>query len=430
MSSLVHSRWFSLADLVFVSISIILWELEPKLGWRPLIIGLIPWFLRATGREFPFRRTSFDLPLAIFLAMAGVGVWAAYNQEAAWAKFWLLVGAVLLYYVFASQPQSNLWLFAGLLSLVGIGISVVFLLSNDWQVQPAKIGSLNQIGLWWMAVRPTLPVTPMHPNDVAGISAIMAPLLFAFGGRAWQEKRILTAIGAAAAVGIVLASLVMTTSRGAWLALGAAVVTGLLWVGSGQLARWLPIRRSVIFGLAILLLAGIGIGLTDRYANALMRVGDSLPVSFQALNRLEVAQGAVDLIGDFPFTGGGLDAFPGLYAQYILITPNYIIPYSHNIFLDVAFEQGILGFLTMTWVLLGSLWLLVKQGDGEPLLRWAVLAGLFVMMVHGLVDDIVYSTQHTPLLFLLPGMAVALTQTNQPQAARLTEAGHRPWSWA
>jgi tetratricopeptide (TPR) repeat protein len=64
--------------------------------------------------------------------------------------------------------------------------------------------------------------------------------------------------------------------------------------------------------------------------------------------------------------------------------------------------------------MIGSLFLvvngLIKNGDvqnGMPL-QLAVLAGLVVLMVHGLVDDALYGMRGTPLLFLIPGIGVAL----------------------
>ncbi|MFC1998008.1 hypothetical protein ACFLXI_10470, partial [Chloroflexota bacterium] len=174
---IVDSHWFALADLALVSISIILWEIEPGFGWFPVLLALLPWGLRVLASRFPFQRTPFDLLLLIFLLTAAVGVWAAYDTAGAWAKFWLLTGAVLMYYAFAGQPEDNFGILAFFLSLVGVGVSLFFFFTHDWELQPAKLGFLNQIGLRWMAVRPTPSLNIIHPNDAGGLSAMMAPLI-------------------------------------------------------------------------------------------------------------------------------------------------------------------------------------------------------------------------------------------------------------
>ena len=77
--------------------------------------------------------------------------------------------------------------------------------------------------------------------------------------------------------------------------------------------------------------------------------------------RLHLFWSAVELIRDVPFTGGGLDGFPGLYSSYIMINPNFISGYSHNSFLDASIQQGILGGLMLLWIYIGSIvWLVLR----------------------------------------------------------------------
>ena len=75
--------------------------------------------------------------------------------------------------------------------------------------------------------------------------------------------------------------------------------------------------------------------------------------------RAELFWRSLRLVSDFPFTGGGLGAFPGLYSQYILGIPNYYLPNAHNdfIFAIIGEELGYLGagvvilmFGVLTWV--------------------------------------------------------------------------------
>ena len=250
----INSRWFGVADLVCVSISAALWYFLPQAAWRPLLIALLPWGVRVAGGRSPFRRTRLDLPLVIFLVTAAIGVWAAYDRDAAWTKFWLMVGAVLFYYALAGQPQTNLWFVSGLLGLFGLVVAGYFLLTHDWQTLPAKIEVLNRVGLWWMSVRPSLRGQAIDPIDAAEIMAMMTPLLAAFGLRAWREQRISLVISAVTGGGLVLFSLLLTTSRGAWLALGVAMGTWLLWGVSGSAAHLIDWGRRRIFAFALLLL--------------------------------------------------------------------------------------------------------------------------------------------------------------------------------
>ena len=93
-------------DLVMVSLhqfhlcpaAAALWYLFPQLMVWPLLLGLLPWLLRL-GHEGRWRwRTPFDWPFLLFLLTGLVSLWAAYNRELAWAKFWTIVAGMLLFY--------------------------------------------------------------------------------------------------------------------------------------------------------------------------------------------------------------------------------------------------------------------------------------------------------------------------------------------
>jgi tetratricopeptide (TPR) repeat protein len=138
---------------------------------------------------------------------------------------------------------------------------------------------------------------------------------------------------------------------------------------------------------------------------------------------VDVIGAALKLVADFPFTGGGLGAFGGLYSRYIRVIPDYVLNYSHNFYLDVALEQGWPGFLALIVILVGTAWLIITRRAAHNLLRWAMFMSLAVVCVHGLVDDALYGVQGTPLLFALAGLAVAMGGTDTAPAAA------RKWTW-
>ncbi len=79
---------------------------------------------------------------------AGVGVWAAYDRQAAWGKFWLLVGAVLMFYALAIQPTANHWVIAGLLTVLGCAVALFFLMTHDFSEYPVKFAPIYRLGIW------------------------------------------------------------------------------------------------------------------------------------------------------------------------------------------------------------------------------------------------------------------------------------------
>jgi O-antigen ligase len=411
-----YFNWPAIIDLIFTSLAAALWVVFPQLGPWPLVLALIPWVLRIqrTGRLALLNPLA--LPLWLFLLTAVSGLWAAYNPTASWAKFWLLVASFFLFYSLANQPLSNLWFIARLLGLLSVYIAGCFLLTHDWQADPTFIGALDRLAGRWMEIRPSVKAAVFHPNQAAGLIALLIPINIAVVGNGWHQwstkARVITAVFAV----YLSVAFFLTGSRGAWVALAAALA---LWGWSfisRRLAQLRNINQTVFFfgglGLAFL----VGIMVVTLSPTNLIDLANLLPGASSADSRATIFSNTLHLLGDFSFTGGGLDSFAGLYSQYILVVPQRIFTYAHNLYLDVALEQGILGLATVVVMLVGSFWLLgasTNQSENLEqlsLLKWAVAAGLLVLIGHGLFDDALYGNRATPLLLLLPGLTVALSR--------------------
>ncbi|MBU2609719.1 MAG: O-antigen ligase family protein [Chloroflexi bacterium] len=389
----------------------------PKWGGWPLLIALLPWVIRLIGAQVPFQPTRFDWVLVLFLLTAWVGIWASYDQLMSLGKYWLIVNAVFLYFALAGQPRENLWIVAGLLGIFGTLVAGYFLLTHDWAAQPAKFESINQAGLWLMSIRPGLNTHQLHPNVAGGIIAMLTPFSVAVGCYFWRGRRVIAALLALAAGTLMAFSLLLSTSRGAWIALSAAMGIWFVWGVSGFAAgtKRQELKGPIFFSLMAVLVI-LGIVFVAIYPGGALALLNRLPGPANAGSRVDLMQGALDLAGDFPFTGGGLGAFPALYSQYIRVIPNFFIIHAHNLILDVAVEQGVFGALALALILLGCGWLFAPliwedvEFRKESLLYWGALAGLLVMSFHGLFDDPLYGSRGVMLLFLPVGLSVAVTR--------------------
>lgn len=361
------------------------------------------------------------------------GLWAAYNPTAAWAKFWFLVASFFLFYMLANQPADRLWPVAQLLGLLGVFIGVYFLLTQDWQADPTYIGFLDSLAAKWTDVRPSIHLSSLGANQIAGLMGMLFPFGIASMVHGWRDWPIGLRVGFLALVGLVVLALMLTGSRGAFLALAIALSLWLWSAISYRLAKYGNRKQPVLFwiGFGLAFLIGI-IGLSIIPGN-LVTAANLLPGAASADSRAVIYSNTLSLLGDFPFIGGGLDSFAGLYSQYVLVIPQRIFTYAHNLYLDVALEQGILGLVAFLSVVIGSFWLLgrpstqVKLPESVNLLRWAVITGLVFMLVRGFFDDAFFGNRGTPLLFLLPGFAVALSRGNVWQDFRIAS---RPWGIA
>ena len=418
----VHSPRFALVDFFLVAISGALLCLFPELwGWS-LLIALIPWGFRLVTLEYPFQPTGIDWMVAGFALTASAGYWASYDQPAAFTKCVLIIASTLLYFALRAQPASNLAWISVALFCVGLGVSVYFLLTHDFIESPRRLEFVNSVGRWSMQVRPSFGWEPIHPNYVSGIAAMTAPFILY---PLWLIRRTtrqgLQRAFIYAALSLVFAVMIMTTSRGVFMAVASAVGIWIMW----WLLPWSEINArlgkgavfpSLVFFFLIVVVAFLywgpatvsdGAVDTDYY-------GDS--------SRAEVFARSAYLVADFPFTGGGLEAYPGLYSQYMLVIPHTYLPNAHNVFLDVFIEQGIPGGLLFIFLFVLVIWQLARVvvsdvPAGMQVFGWIALASTIMVFVHGMVDDYLYNGKGTILLLLpLSVAAIPIQSSRMPES--------------
>ena len=438
ISKVVNSRWFSLFELVCVASSGFIWFTFPQVGWWPLVPALVPWLVRLADGRFPFKRTAFDLPIFIFTLTAGLGVWIAYDPSAAWEKFSLVLASVLIYYAIAGQPQANLKVVFGFIGFLGVAVTLAFLFNNNLASYQADLGIIQQIIHWWVSIRPAGLFNSLPPNLAGGILAVLFPFGILMMSESFRKGKIILSAFSVIMVVLMSGGIFLSSSRGAWIALIAALLTVLLMVGGRLVVGSLSNTAQLVLLIIFLSAVGIGVGAFINGFDGLAGVMESLPGLPSGASRLDLARDTIHMSADFPFTGGGLAAFPGLYSSYILNIPYLFFEYSHNLYLDVYIEQGLFGLLALAIILVGSLFHLVKMilnnrgdepGTGPQL---AVLAALVVLMVHGLVDDALYGMRGTPLLFIIPAMGVALGRQEPGLLANsgyMTQRARRGFVW-
>lgn len=413
------SRRYAWLTLACALAAVALWYVSAgRLGAWPLLIALPPWGIRLAAGRAPFKQTRFDPLLWIFLLSAAAGAWVSHNQPDAWSKFWLIAGSVILYYALAGQRAPNLWRIITGLAVFGGAIAVYFLATHDWNAIPAKIETINQIGLRWMQLRPAAlgSLHGLHPNVAGGLIALLFPFALAAAVRAGRKGlggMLLAAVGSGL---LMSAGLAFTTSRGAWLALAGGLLTWLVWAQSSRVSDLLFLSRRKAFGLVMLLLLGLGITFILVTTGSLVAALDQLPGPASAGSRLEITRDALDLAGDFWLTGGGLGSFDGLYSQYIRVIPHHFLIHSHNLFLNVAVEQGSISLVALIVMLAMAFWWLIaprqpayrRSVRGFSLANGATLAALVVIILHGLVDDPLYGSRGVLFLWLPLGLAAFL----------------------
>jgi putative inorganic carbon (HCO3(-)) transporter len=247
---------------------------------------------------------------------------------------------------------------------------------------------------------------------MAGYLVILLPfplavLLFrsdSNGARAGMTPLWYTSLAAVMVMGVIL---LVTQSRGAWL---AVLVFSLLMLSLRWKRGWLSFLVAAITIVALVSIAGsetlLGKLLTDRN---LASVSD----------RLDLWQRAVLIIRDFPFTGIGMGAFGEvveLFYPYRFVQESAAV-HTHNLALQVGVELGLPGLVGWLALLmgLGSASYLAYRGGRAQGNTWlagsgaAYLCSLIAYFVHGMVDAVTWgAVRPAPLVWAIWGGIAAL----------------------
>lgn len=341
----------------------------------------------------------------LFFLSAIVGVWTAYDRMQAFWKFTVLLFSFALFLIISRQPRIKASELAYLTIVVSNLISLYFLLSNNWNQWPADFKFINDIANDWMMVRPRIKIASLHPNVVGGTLAILFPFIFAEIANTWRKPRNRSFYLAIASLFLPGSTLILTSSRAAWFSLiFSLVVVAASWTFRHNI---FTIRSWLI----TILVVSITIGLLEVQGSRMLEMLASIS-GLEA--RINVIRNSYYLANDYMITGGGLAAFPGLYSKYILAIPYLFLGYSHNLYLDLAIEQGFLGLFSYVGLILITLWRMssnignTEKVDRETLLSLATLSGIIVLVIHGLLDDPLYGGKGNILFFLLPAWSAFL----------------------
>ncbi len=342
------------------------------------------------------------LPLALFLASALVGVALAYAPiPAAWDFLLYAVGVALYALIYAKRADEK-FLAATIVLLGAASAALVtgflaFALSPDFHS--------------WI-----------QPNGLAGILALALPLNIALAAHWARQRARRKAVALGALILFLSFGLVLTGSRGAWLAL--TFVGGVFAIG--YLLRRTNARRMELAAPALLIgFCALALVVMLAFPETRLNVSPEwfaratalLGAGKNDIPRVVLYEQVWRLIQDYIFTGSGLGTFPMVYSTYALQTHVYILPHAHNVWLQIWMEQGVLGLVALGWFVVGFYgWVWSWRSDWD----WLALGGLAaatVMLLHGLVDAAFWYADVTRALLFAP-FAFALAGIRSPYPLR------------
>jgi O-antigen ligase/Tfp pilus assembly protein PilF len=271
--------------------------------------------------------------------------------------------------------------------------------------------------------RSQIYITLGRANFVGAYLAMLSPLALAMMLQARDRRR---QIGFGVVLAAMVIVIVLTTSRGAWVAAAVALsIVAISWWG-----HHISVRLRYVAWSAIILLV-----LSGPIAVFLPNVAQS----GSSAARTSIWQGSLELIAQRPLLGYGADSmgivFPAVYPPELVydLGRDFFVDRAHNLILDWGIASGLPGMIAFGLIVVlfvQVVWgaIAVEPSGPKRALLIAILASVLGNLTNNLVSFDVTTT--AAATWLLMGMGIALTAPTlddlPEQPARAKQTG---WQW-
>jgi putative inorganic carbon (hco3(-)) transporter len=352
------------------------------------------WIFRWIERGKGTVRIPLNFPLAILVVIVPINYWISPMPEKSFPQLMrLLLGIGFFYsvinWITSDETSANMFVRGRLETFIRvvvfglIGLCFYSLFSVEWVVD--KFRFVPDSIYYYMRL---IVDDSIHPNVLAGIFVILLPIPIALIMFAGNELNKWEKVIGGLAIFLGLGLLVLTQSRGGIIAFGISMAVLVS-------TRWRSGRILVVLGSLAGVLLAWNIGWTRVWDLILFNA------TLTGVNaRIQIWQRALYMIQDFPLTGVGMGLFGDvantIYPFLNLQTGE--IPHAHQLFLQIAVDLGIPGFLawftafSLTWAV--SIQLITESRRKKD--RWmtglavGVVSSLCALTVHGFLDAVTW----------------------------------------
>ena len=309
-------------------------------------------------------RSTFAVPLTLFALTAFVSEYFSYEREYRGLQFVLLLAAISVHFIVAwhmeVRPKTTSRQMATLLLIGAACLTAYYFIGAVYQSLPALF----------------------NPNVVAGVNGFVLPYCLILR-RYKASQNWATALAVWLMLGLLLAG-----ASGAILAWVVVCAIGAGWWyfrpnPSKNILRIVTVALPVGTVLAVIVLFG--------WLNTILQ---ALPLH----SRTHAYRQSEALVMAHPFVGSGLGAFDMLHATYSLLTHVPFLQHAHNLYLDISLAQGGIGLLIFVWMV--AQFFSASLHKAYCTHRFAAQLSLLFLLLHGLLDDPLYSWFTVVLLFI------------------------------
>lgn len=351
-------------------------------------------------------RTALEAPVALLILAALISLFfSIYRTASAWALLRLLL-YVSVFYLTLDLAGSRRRLRRLILTIVCMGTVIAV-------IGFVKYGG-GPVPSFWVysgaGAEDQLTSTFINHNHLAGY----LEMVFALGLGLLLQRPILHPIILISFLVLLLTALLLSMSRGGWIAVFCA--SGLmlfLFSLTAKPAKW---KVSVVV-LLFLLVAALSFLGSNPMMDRLETLNDPAEPNL-ALFRFPAWSGCLQIIRENPWWGTGPGTFPWSFTQVRPAGLGYRFREAHNDYLQVQTEMGLTVLIPLLWglaVLVGTAVKRLKYGKESPGmgLTLGAFGGVVALLVHSVSDFNIQITSNGILFSLLIGLILSGDETRR-----------------
>jgi len=379
-------------------------------------------FFTVKGERHNF--TSFDVPIFLYIAIAGLSVtFSSLFLPSLKGYIKMIIyfaGYITFFNILKNNPKRIIYMLC-LVAATAAGEALYAIYQQIVGLEPlASWQDMTEVNPEQLMNRVYGSLKPLNPNLLAGY--LIASFSSSLGMSFWflvKKKWRACAVFFAATMAILMA-IVFTGSRGAYIAISVMcllfiLISGhLIWHEYSHI-KWLKKLwiSCIILGIAgVLCLIAITPSLQHRVLSIFALRGDS-----SNSYRLNVYTSCLKMVHDNWLTGIGTGntTFRLIYGLYMVTGFDalgaYCVP------LEIFVETGIFGLLAFLWILVLSAIKSVKYIYSKSLVENKIIVsscfiGISGIMAHGMVDTIWCRPQVNLIFWLLVAILAVVTSKN------------------
>lgn len=250
---------------------------------------------------------------------------------------------------------------------------------------------------------PAVPFGPyVNRNHFAGFAELVIPvsLVPLALGKVRRERWVLVSLFAVVPIG----ALFLSASRGGIISFGVEVAVLLLWLVLRRALGKHLLSAGAVFLLAFLMVSWLGVH------QAIERFSAMQSLEVTESKRASMAADTWHIFLDHPVMGTGFGTLQTVFPRYETNYDGKIVNHSHDDYLEVLAETGLLGGLCCGWflgvLLFGSVRHLSKPGSAfAATLQLSALIACLGFLTHSLVDFNLHIPANALLFLLIAHMA-------------------------